>query len=335
MAENRICQLLGIKYPLIQAPMNWVSGAELAAAVSNAGGLGTLGPNAGSKDVTPDVEETGERVRTQIKKIKQLTRAPFAVNITVGVGPAIDFSKKIVNVVIEEKVPVAIVSVGRPDVYTRQLKEAGLKVMHAISTARHAKKAEDAGVDAVICEGYEAGGHKGFTELTTLVLTPMVADAVQIPVITGGGIGDARGVIAALTLGADGIYMGTRFMAATESASHARVKDAIVNCNDVCTVSVPKDFMLARDLSNNFTKQYLEIKQSGASSDELNAYHSKHDQYHAQFLGDAENAEICCGQIAGMISEIKPAAEIIEDIVGNIRLKFEELKHRLPDLVNH
>ena len=144
MEKNRICQLLGIRYPIIQAPMNWVSGAELAAAVSNAGGLGTLGPNAGSKDITADVEETGERMRAQIKRIKNLTKSPFAVNIAVGFGSALEFSKKIVDVVIEEKVPVAIVSVGKPDVYTHKLKDAGIKVMHAISTGRHAKKAEEA-----------------------------------------------------------------------------------------------------------------------------------------------------------------------------------------------
>jgi enoyl-[acyl-carrier protein] reductase II len=271
--------------------MNWVSGANLVAAVSNAGGLGTLGPNAGSKDVTTDAEETSERIRVQIKKIKDLTEAPFAVNIAVGFGPALEFSKKIVEVVIEEEVPVAIVSVGRPDVYTQKLKEAGMKVMHAISTVRHAKKAEDAGVDAIICEGYEAGGHKGFTELTTFVLTPMVVDAVDIPVITGGGIGDARGVLAALALGADGIYMGTRFMATAESESHDRVKEAVVKGQDACTVSLRKDFMLARDLSNSFTEKYLNMHDSGASPDELRDYHKDHDQYHAQCLGDADGAD--------------------------------------------
>jgi len=330
MGKNRICQLLGIQYPIIQAPMNWVSGAELVAAVSNAGGLGTLGPNAGSKDVTIDVEETGERMRVQIKRIKELTKAQFAVNIAVGFGPALAFSKKVVDVVIEEKVPVAIVSVGRPDVYTQQLKEAGIKVMHAISTARHAQKAEEAGVDAVICEGYEAGGHKGFTELTTLVLTPMVVDAVSVPVVTGGGIGDARGVIAALALGADGIYMGTKFMATTESASHEKVKEAIVKGQDVCTASLPKDFMLARDLSNNFTKEYLEMEKSGASADELRYFHSLHDQYHAQYLGDAEGAEICCGQVAGLINRVDSAQFVMEEIVKGMGTQLEELTKKLP-----
>lgn len=333
MGDNRICQLLGIKYPIIQAPMNWVSSADLAAAVSNAGGLGTLGPNAGSADITSDVVETAERMRVQIKKVKSLTKAPFAVNIAVGLGPSLEYSKKITDVVIEEGVPVAIVSVGGPKVYTQRLKEAGIKVMHAISTASHAKKAEEAGVDVVICEGFEAGGHKGFTELTTLVLTPMVADAVKIPVITGGGIGDARGVLAALALGADGIYMGTRFMVTRESASHASVKEAIVNSEDACTVSLPKDFMLARDLSNDFTKGYLEMTTAGATPAELNQYLREHDQYRAQYLGEAGNAEICCGQVAGLIHEVDSAGAVMKEIVSSISTRFEELKNKVQGLL--
>jgi len=333
MDRNRICELLDIKYPIIQAPMNWVSGADLVAAVSNAGGLGTLGPNSGAKDITSDVELTGERMRDQIRKVRNLTQAPFAVNIVAGSGENLKYSKKVVDVVIEEAVPVAIVSVGKPDIYTGILKDAGIKVFHAFSTARHGTKAEEAGVDAVICEGFEAGGHKGFTELTTLILTPMVADKVTIPVITGGGIGDARGVLAALALGADGIYMGTRFMVTRESESHPRVKEAIVKGQDACTVSVPKEFMLARDLANNFTKTYLEMKAAGASPDELNNYLNEHSQYQAQNLGKEDEAEICCGQVAGLITEVKSASEVMGDIVGNISSRFEELKHRLADLL--
>ena len=332
MGKNRICELLNIKYPIIQAPMNWVSGADLVAAVSNAGGLGTLGPNAGSEDITLDVELTGERMRAQIKKIKEHTQAPFAVNIVAGFGEDLTFSKKVVDVVIEEQVPVAIVSVGRPETYTRVLKDAGMKVMHAISTARHGKKAEAVGVDAVICEGYEAGGHKGFTELTTFVLTPMVADAVSIPVVAGGGIGDARGVLAALALGADGIYMGTRFMATRESESHARVKEAIVKGRDACTVSVPKDFMIARDLANSFTTKYMELRAAGATPPELNTYLNEHGQYHSQYQGQADKAEICCGQVAGLISEVPDAGEVMRDVVENISSCFEELKQRLDSV---
>ena len=329
MGKNRICDLLGIRYPIIQAPMNWVSGADLVAAVSNAGGLGTLGPNAGADSITPDVELTGERMRAQIRKVKSLTKNPFAINITVGFGERTKFTQKIVAVAIEEKVPVAIVSVGRPDAYTRTLKDAGMKVLHAISTARHAKTAQRAGVDGVICEGFEAGGHKGFTELTTLVLTPMVVEAVEIPVVAGGGICDAGSVIAALALGADGVYMGTRFMATTESDSHPRVKENIVKGEDVCTVSVPKDKMLARDLGNAFTGKYIEMKQSGADSDELNNYLNDHSQFHAQHLGMAEDAEICCGQIAGLIPGIQGAGEVVEEISGQIQARFETLRERL------
>ena len=333
MGHNRLCKLLGIKYPIIQAPMNWVSGADLVAAVSNAGGLGTLGPNAGAENITSDVALTGERMRAQIKKVRRLSQAPFAVNIVVGVGEDMKYSKKIVDVVIEEAVPVAIVSVGRPDIYTDTLKAAGIKVLHAISTARHGQKAERAGVDAVVCEGFEAGGHKGFTELTTLTLTPMVADAVSVPVIAGGGIGDARSVIAVMALGADGIYMGTRFMVTHESESHPRVKAAVVNTQDVCTISVPKDYMLARDLINDFTEQYLGLKNAGASNRELSTFLNDHSQYHSQHLGQADNSEICCGQVAGLINEVQSAGEVVDAVVGGIAKRVEELKARLGCLL--
>src|SRR3989339_524137 len=329
MVKNRIGALVGIRYPIVQAPMNWVSGAHLAAAVSNARGLGTLGPNAGASAITTDVETTGERLREQIRKVRSLTRAPFAVNIPIGVGDGLQFSKKCVAVVCEEAVPVVITSVGGPNVYTKMLKDAGIKVFHAVSTPKHAKKSEETGVDAVVCEGFEAGGHKGFTELTTLVLTPMVADAVKIPVITGGGIGDARGVLAALALGADAVYMGTRFMATKESESHQRVKDAIVRAQDVCTVSVPKDYMLARDLSNTFTRQYLEMRKAGAPDVELRAFLAEHSQYPGQHLGDTDNGEVCCGQVAGLIDSAPGVAEVIEGIVKNLSSVLDELKRKL------
>ncbi|MBI9085210.1 MAG: nitronate monooxygenase [Desulfobacterales bacterium] len=333
MMKNRIRELLGIRYPIIQAPMNWVSGADLTAAVSNAGGLGTLGPNAGAEGITPDAEETAERMRIQIRRVKALTAKPFAVNIVAGFGELLVYSQKIVDVVLEEAVPVAIVSVGRPDIYTGVLKDAGIRVLHAISTPRHGIKAEEAGVDAVICEGYEAGGHKGFTELTTLTLTPMVADAVSIPVVAGGGIGDARGILAALALGADGAYMGTRFMATKESESHANVKAAIVAGKDICTASVPKDFMLARDLTNDFTRTYHEMRAAGASPVALNEFLNAHSQYQAQHLGEADTAEICCGQVAGLIDEIPSVKDLMADMVQNIGVQFEALKQRLAGLV--
>jgi enoyl-[acyl-carrier protein] reductase II len=333
MTQNRICALLGISYPIVQAPMNWVSGAELAAAVSNAGGLGSLGPNCGADTITADATRTAERMRDQIKRVRRLTQAPFAVNVVVGVGEDMRYSEKIVEVLIQEAVPAAIVSVGRPEVYTDRLKGAGITVLHAISTPRHGLKAEAAGVDAVICEGFEAGGHKGFTELTTLTLTPMVVDAVTVPVIAGGGIGDARGALAVLALGADGIYMGTRFMATIESESHPRVKTAVVESQEVCTVSVPKEYMLARDLANDFTRQYLQMKQDGAGSSELANYLNGHSQYHSQHLGRADDSEICCGQVAGMINRVTTADEVVNEMVGDVGTRFKELKKRLRHLL--
>lgn len=332
MTKNRIGEMVGICYPIVQAPMNWVSGTALAAAVSNAGGLGTLGPNAGADAITEDVELTGERLREQIRKVRSLTNKPFAVNIPIGVGDGRRFSQKCVAVVVEETVPVVITSVGPPNVYTKTLHDNGIKVFHAVSTATQAKKAEEAGVDAVICEGFEAGGHKGFTELTTLVLTPMVADAVKIPVITGGGIGDARGVLAALALGADAVYLGTRFMVTKESESHPRVKDAIVQAKDVCTVSLPKDYMLARDLNNTFTQTYLEMRQSGATPDALRAYLAEHSQYSGQHLGDAGGSEVGCGQVAGLIDSVPGAADVVAAIVKNLTVVLDEVKQKLAVL---
>ncbi|MFW6271618.1 MAG: NAD(P)H-dependent flavin oxidoreductase [Desulfosalsimonas sp.] len=329
MTQNRICSLLGIRYPIIQAPMNWVSGAALTAAVSEAGGMGTLGPNAGADKIEPDPAKTAENMRQQIKKVRSLTDRSFAVNVVVGMGEDTKYSEKIVEMLVEEKVPAAIVSVGRPDTYTEILKKAGIKVLHAISTARHAQKAQQAGVDAVICEGFEAGGHKGFTELTTFVLTPMVADAVDIPVITGGGIGDARGVLAALCLGADGIYMGSRFMATHESDSHENVKQAVAKANDVCTVSVSKQSMLARDLRNEFTEKFRQLQKSGAPAEELFKYLNEHGQYHSQHLGRAEDSELCCGQIAGLIHDIPSAAELIASMVSDLKNRFADLEKQV------
>jgi len=331
MVKNRICELVGIRYPIIQAPMNWVSGATLTAAVSNAGGLGTLGPNAGADTITGDVQLTGERLREQIKKVRSLTRQPFAVNIPIGAGDGLHYSKKCVEVVIEEAVTIVITSVGGPNVYTKVLHDAGITVFHAISTAKHAKKAEETGVDAVICEGFEAGGHKGFTELTTLVLTPMVADAVKIPVIAGGGIGDARGVLAVLALGADAAYVGTRFLITQESESNQLVKEAIVRAEDVCTVSVPKEYMLARDLQNTFTKTYLEMRSAGKSNDELESYLEGHSQYRGHHLGDVENGEMACGQVAGLIRQIPTAAEVVEEIMNKISSVLKTVIQKLPN----
>lgn len=217
---------------------------------------------------------------------------------------------------------------GSPEVYCKVLKDAGIKVLAAITTTKHAAKAEQIGVDAVICEGYEAGGHKGFTELTAFVLVPMVADTVKIPVVAGGGIADARGVLAALVLGADGVYMGTRFMITHESDSHPTVKEAVVRADDASTVSVPKEFMICRDLRNQFTQKYLELKAAGASSQILKDFLNQHSPFQAQVLGDYNGSELHSGQVAGLIKSVITASEVVQGIVSEISPKVEELRRK-------
>lgn len=335
MKDNRLCRLLGIEHPIIQAPMNWITGADLAAAVSNAGGLGTLGPNAGAKVMTTDVTETGERLRQQIRKVKTLTRKPFAVNFPIGME-GVDgeggrkFSRRCVEVALEEGIPVAITSVGAPTVYTKILKDAGVKVLHAVSTAGQARKAEQAGVDAVICEGYEGGGHKAITELATMTMIPMTADAVKIPIVAAGGVTDARGLLAALALGADGVYIGTRFIATHECDAHPRVKQAIVEATEVATVSVKKWTVAGRDLRNSFTQKYLEMQESGASAEHLLRFLGEHTMYQALVLGDVEQGELPCGQNASMVSSIVPAAEVVRSMLQGIPAVMIQLEAKAP-----
>jgi NAD(P)H-dependent flavin oxidoreductase YrpB (nitropropane dioxygenase family) len=324
MQDNRLCRLLGIEYPIIQAPMNWITGAELAAAVSNAGGLGTLGPNAGATTITKDVAETAERLRAQIRKVKSLTDKPFAVNFPIGVEGVEEseggrkFSRRCVEVGLEEGIPIAITSVGPPTVYTQVLKAAGVTVLHAISTPVHAKKAEDVGVDGVVCEGYEGGGHKALTELTTMTMIPMVADVVTIPIVAAGGIADARGFAAALALGADGVYMGTRFIATKECDAHPSVKEAVVRGRDACTVSVNKWMVTGRDLKNSFTQKFSEMREVGARMEDLLQFMTDHTMYDALIQGDIEHGELPCGQNAGLIHELVSAADVVRSTVVGV-----------------
>ncbi|HEX76092.1 MAG TPA: nitronate monooxygenase [Dehalococcoidia bacterium] len=329
MKRTRICELLGIEYPIIQAPMNWLCGAELVAAVSNAGALGTLGPNAGAKTITTDVVETGERLRSQIRKVKSLTNKPFAVNVTVGSESNFsdrEFSKQSVGVILEEGVPAVCVSVGGPQVYTKVLKEAGIKVLHAVSNARYARRAEEEGVDAVIAEGFEAGGYKGFDELPTMVLIPLVADAVKIPIVAGGGIVDARSVAAALVLGADAVYMGTRFFATKESDAHPKAKELIVQAKDTDTVSVRKQHMMLRALKNDYTTKALEILARPNAMEELAKFDAEHSIMKGTFLGDVQGSMVPSGAGAGLISDIPSAAEVIQNIVKVMDTVLERLK---------
>ena len=325
MKKTRICELLGIEHPIIQAPMAWICGAELVAAVSNAGGLGTLAHNAGTKTATRDVVETGERLRSQIRKVKSLTDKPFAINVEVGFGADQEFGKQCVSVILEEGVAAVCVTVGSPQAYTRVLKEAGIKVLHAVSNARHARRAEEEGVDAVIAEGFEGGGYKGFDELTTLVLVPLVADAVKIPVVAGGGIADARGAVAALALGADGIYMGTRFFATKESDADPKAKELIVQAGDTSTVSVRKEKMMLRALKNDYTTKALEILAGPNATEELRKFDAEHLIVNSIVLGDTDG-QFPCGACAGLINSIPSAAEVVRDIVKGIDAVLERFK---------
>lgn len=322
MKKTRLCDLLGIEHPIIQAPMAWIAGAELAAAVSRAGGLGTIAPGAGQSEVSYDPEVVGEALRGEIRKAKALTSKPFAVNLPIGRrGKAV--CDRRVEIAREEGVEIAIVSMGSPEEYTEQLKRAGIKVLHAISTVRQAVKAEEAGVDAVVAEGYEAGGHTGLDELTTMVLVPQVVDAVEIPVIAGGGVGDVRGVVAALALGAEGVYMGTRFIATHECTAHPKVKQAIVEAIDTSTVAYGRrTYSISRALKNEFAEKFLEMEFSGVTPDTLRDFDrfiapgdTRQRAIVALREGDLVQGSVLCGAVAGLVKEIVSAEEVVRHLV--------------------
>jgi len=305
--RTRVCDLLGIEYPIIQGGMTWIANAELAAAVSEAGGLGIISPNAAMR-LEDDVVQN---LRSQIRKAKSLTDKPFAVNFPVQI-PEI---KELIDVVIEEGVKVVTTSAGNPALHTPRLKEAGVRVLHVVASVRHAKGAERHGVDAVIAEGYEAGGHNGFDELPTMVLVPQVVDAVNIPVIAAGGIADARGFVAALALGAEGVQMGTRFVATRECLAHPAFKEMIVAATDTGTMITGRKLGPTRGLKNEFTAKILEMDNRGASADELLAFISVGRSRMGQLEGRVQEGEVYCGAIAGMIKEIASAGDVVRSLV--------------------
>lgn len=325
MKKTRICTLLGIEYPVIQAPMAWVTTAELVSAVSEAGGLGTLGPNAGmvNQSEAGDVDASLNRFREQVRKTKTLTSKPFAANIPVGWGKQRLITDKLVDIAIEEKLPIAVVSMGSSKAYTGKLKGASIIVLHAVGSVEHAVKAETDGVDAVICEGYEAGGHLGGEELTTMVMVPQIADAVKIPVIAGGGIVDARGVVAAFALGAEAAYLGTRFLCCKECNVHPRVKQAVIEATDTSTIAFARKTGLSRCLKNRYTQQHIELELSGASFDEIRDFERTCPSLGGWrrvpgglIMGNTEDGSVGMGAAAGMIKEVLSAKEIVQKIVA-------------------
>lgn len=310
--ENRITQLFNIELPIIQAGMVWVSGWELASAVSNAGGLGILG--AGS--MYPDV------LKTQIQKTKAATRKPFAVNLPL-LYPDVAAH---IRIIIEEKVPIVFTSAGNPKTWTATLKEAGCLVVHVVSSAQFAKKAEVAGCDAVVAEGFEAGGHNGREETTTMVLIPLVKKAVAIPVIAAGGIATGNQMLAAFALGADAVQIGSRFVCSIESNAHIRFKEAILQAPEGATQLGLKSLTPVRLLKNEFAIHILEKEKAGASKEELATLLGKGRAKKGMLEGNLEEGELEIGQVSAMIEEIKPAAAIIEEIWKEFNVSVEHLK---------
>ncbi len=309
--QNRITQLFGIQYPIIQAGMIWCSGWELASAVSNAGGLGTIG--AGS--MYPDV------LRVQIQKCKAATNKPFAINLPL-LYPDID---KHIAILLEEKVPIVFTSAGNPGKWTETLKNAEIKVVHVVSNEKFAKKAEACGVDAIVAEGFEAGGHNGREETTTLVLIPQITRAVKIPVIAAGGIGTGKTMLAALALGAEAVQIGSRFVASTESSAHLNFKNAVVEANDGGTQLSLKKLTPVRLIKNKFWEDITAAEASGASAAVLEKMLGRARAKKGMFEGDLEEGELEIGQISGYINQIKPAATIVEEIVDEFNQESEKL----------
>lgn len=299
--KTRIAELLKIKYPIVQAGMVWVSGYKLAAAVSEAGALGLIG--AGS--MKPDL------LSEHIRKAKNITDKPFGVNIPLLRGDAQD----LINITIDEGVKIVFTSAGHPGKFIDKLKKAGCVVVHVVPSVKYALKAESVGCDAVVAEGFEAGGHNGLDEITTFVLIPQVVDAVKIPVIAAGGIADGRGMAAAFALGAEGIQIGTRFAASVESSAHQNYKQAIVEATDNSTVLILKKVTPVRLIKNKFSERISEAENRGASQDELASILGKSRERMAILDGNLDEGEIEAGQCAGMIKDILPAGEIVRKIM--------------------
>lgn len=312
--KTRLCELLGIEYPIIQGGMAWVATAELAAAVSNGGGIGLIAAGNAPADV----------VRAQIQKAKSLTDKPFGVNVMM-MSPFVD---EVMQVIIEEKPAAVATGAGNPGKYIPALKEAGIKVMPVVASVAMAKKMEKDGADAVIAEGTEAGGHIG--ELTTMVLVPQVAEAVDIPVVAAGGIADSRGAVAAFALGADGIQVGTRFICSDECIAHDNYKQAVINAKDRDAVVTGRTTGApVRALKNKLTREYDKLEKSGASFEEIEAL-GVGGLRRAFEEGDVQTGSLMAGQSAAMVHEIQSCADIIksyfdgiDDVLSNINSKLK------------
>tara|TARA_B100001115_G_scaffold183459_1_gene182393 strand:+ start:2476 stop:3420 length:945 start_codon:yes stop_codon:yes gene_type:complete len=313
--KNRIRELFGIEIPIIQAGMIWCSGWELASAVSNSGALGIIG--AGS--MYPDI------LRTHIQKCKAAVGdKPFAVNVPM-LYPQIE---ELMAIIVEEQVPIVFTSAGNPKTWTAHLKEKGIKVVHVVSSLKFALKAEAAGVDAVVAEGFEAGGHNGRDETTSLVLWPMVSQALQIPMIAAGGIGSGQQILAAFALGAEGVQIGSRFVASEESSAHQAFKQAVIDAEEGDTMLTLKELAPVRLIKNEFFQQVQNAYIKGTTKEELQQILGRARAKRGMFEGDLIEGELEIGQVSGMIKNLKPAQEIVEELWQ----EFENHKQALIEI---
>ena len=310
MGENRICELFNIDFPLIQAGMIWCSGWELASAVSNAGGLGIIG----SGSMYPEILEQ------QIISCKAATTKPFAVNLPMLYPD----SDKHIATIIKHKVPIVFTSAGNPSIWTSHLKSHGIIVVHVVSSLKFALKAEEAGVDAVVAEGFEAGGHNGRDETTTMCLVPMVAKKINIPLIAAGGIATGRAMLAAMNLGADAVQVGSRFVASQEASAHNNFKQAVISAQEGDTLLTLKEITPVRLLKNEFSESIRKAYESCASKDELKTLLGRGRAKKGMFEGDLENGELEIGQVSALLDTILPAEEIIAEILSEFKEALKE-----------
>jgi len=312
--KTRITDLFNIKYPIIQAGMVWCSGWRLASAVSNAGGLGLIG----SGSMYPEVLEE------HIRKCKEATDQPFGVNVPL----LYPHREAIFDILVKEKIKIIFTSAGNPSLWTSYLKEQGMTVVHVIASVKSARKSEDSGVDAIVAEGFEAGGHDGKEETTIFTLTPLIRKSVFLPLIAAGGIATGRGMLAAFALGAEGVQIGTRFVVAEESSAHPEFKKRILEAKDGDTSLVMKKVVPVRLLKNKFSDEIRGMEARGASAEELMNILGKGRAMRGMFEGDMEEGELEIGQVSALIDQIKPAGAIIEEIMQ----EFNEVKKELTEL---
>ena len=312
--NNRITSLLGIEYPIIQAGMIWCSGWELASAVSNAGGLGLIG--AGS--MYPDV------LRQHIRKCKIATNKPFGVNVPL-LYPNVE---EIIQIIIDEKVPIVFTSAGNPKTWTGILKSNGIKVVHVVANKKFALKCEEAGVDAIVAEGFEAGGHNGREETTTLVLIPLIRESTNLPLIAAGGISTGSSMMACFALGAEAVQMGTRFVASIESSGHDAFKAKVISSSEGDTMLMMKQLTPVRMMKNKFFEEIAAAEMKGASVDELKSILGRARAKKGMFEGDLEQGELEIGQVASTVKEIKAAREIVKEVWN----EFLESRKKIIDL---